>query len=235
MLSLWTALQPHDHTRMLTATSHTAVSKLIKWLTRPNNCPSCQATPVVTMRLMTCGSAKPECLSSAAVSESQLTWRVSQRFCASDLAIQTLPVVGSNLWTACGGRTNAGKARFQASFMSPLVQELPDLYGTHALFLSRQVEGSDRVGSPETGMKRECGADLHRFNAAAVPATVSGERDIQARTASRPIRQPLGRTLNHAGPGKAVYQAMTHEPGDLPASGRSCLGPGDGRGTVNSV
>ena len=25
---------------------------------------------------------------------------------------------------------------------------------------------------------------------------------------------------------------MTREPGDLPASGRSCLGPGDGRGTV---
>jgi len=24
---------------------------------------------------------------------------------------------------------------------------------------------------------------------------------------------------------------MTREPGDLPASGRSCFGPGDGRGT----
>src|SRR3546814_15198213 len=45
--------------------------------------------------------------------------------------------------------------------------------------------------------------------------------------------QPLGRTLNHARLGKAVHQAMTCEPGDLPASGRSCLGPGDGHGTVS--
>ena len=72
-------------------------------------------------------------------------------------------------------------------------------------------------------------------NAAAVPATVSGERDAYVRTGKDPSRQPLGRTLSHARPGKAMHQAMTHEPGDLPASGRSCPGPGDGRGTVNSV
>jgi len=33
-------------------------------------------------------------------------------------------------------------------------------------------------------------------------------------------------------PGKAVHLALNREPGNLPASGRSCLGPGSGRGTV---
>ncbi len=66
--------------------------------------------------------------------------------------------------------------------------------------------------------------------AVAVPATVSGERDAHR---FFPMRkgQPLGRTLNPARPGKAVHRAMTREPGDLPTSGRSRFGPGDGRGT----
>lgn len=29
-----------------------------------------------------------------------------------------------------------------------------------------------------------------------------------------------------------MHRVTTREPGDLPASGRSCFGPGDGRGTV---
>ena len=44
-------------------------------------------------------------------------------------------------------------------------------------------------------------------------------------------RRSLG-PARYAGPGKAVRQAMTCEPGDPPASGRSCFGPGDGHGTV---
>jgi hypothetical protein len=38
--------------------------------------------------------------------------------------------------------------------------------------------------------------------------------------------QPLGRTLSHARPGKVMHRATTREPGDLPASGRSCLTQG---------
>ena len=53
----------------------------------------------------------------------------------------------------------------------------------------------------EKGMR--CGL-CEQPNSEAVPATVSGERDIYVRTALRPSRQPLGRTLNPARPGKAI-------------------------------
>ncbi|GEM_PF-5523648 len=45
-----------------------------------------------------------------------------------------------------------------------------------------------------------------------------------------PRKQPLGRSA-----WEGVHRATTREPGDLPASGRSCPGPGGGRGTVYSV
>ena len=56
----------------------------------------------------------------------------------------------------------------------------------------------------------------------------------RARHTSRPLPEgaATGPTPQRPRSGKAVYRATTREPGDLPASGRSCFGPGDGRGTV---
>ena len=77
----------------------------------------------------------------------------------------------------------------------------------------------DRAGARK-GLKRERGADdvpafADPSNSAAVPATVSGEQDIDR--PSIPTGQSLSRMLFDARLGKARYQAMTRKPGDLPA------------------
>lgn len=50
-----------------------------------------------------------------------------------------------------------------------------------------------------------------------------------------PGKQPLGPCATARQAWEGVHQAVTREPGDLPALGRSCFGPGDGRSTVPSV
>lgn len=69
---------------------------------------------------------------------------------------------------------------------------------------------------PREGLKmgRRCGQGFDPSKAAAVPATVSGERDAQAFPMQG--RQPLG-TVLIGGNREGAHRAVTRKPGDLPA------------------
>jgi hypothetical protein len=80
---------------------------------------------------------------------------------------------------------------------------------------------------PREGLNRECGEDGRSSKSAAVPATVSGERDALAPLVGAATGQGLS--------GKACIKPRPASQETCRRTGRSCLGPGDGHGTVLSV
>lgn len=89
----------------------------------------------------------------------------------------------------------------------------------------------DRSRRCPEGLTRERGEEGAPSESEAAPATVCGERDAQGfRPTGR--KQVTGPSAVAAGTGKAVHQALTRKPGNLPAYGSLLPGPRGWPGTV---